>query len=383
MRHSEQVRILRQMLANVESGDFDLADGGSIAVDRYFDPARLERERRLFRDQPILVGFSSEIPNPGDFFVHADTGVPILVVRQEDRSVRAFVNVCRHRGAELATEPCGHRTNAFACPYHAWTYGLDGRLRSVTHKDAGFPALDLASRSLTALPAAEAVGMIFVRPTPGGAPVDLAEHMGVLLDDFAGFSLATHVVYEPKRFRKQADWKLFFDSSLESYHFRHVHRRTIASRFFDNHALWEWLPPHNSRNFLPKRAMVEHCQAPESEWNIREAGNLLYSLFPNTIFLVQPDHVTVMQTFPLGIGESQVRWTTLIPQAPQTDKARAHWDLNLKIFIDAIEEDFDMAESMQKGMASGANTHLSIARFEHQILRFHAALDEELAKLPA
>ncbi len=383
MRQATQVRILRHMLANVEENRFDVDEGGRIPVDRYIDPDRLERERRLFRAHPILVGFSAEIPEPGDFFVHGDTGVPILVVRQEDQSVRAFINVCRHRGAELVPEACGHKKRAFACPYHSWTYGLDGSLRSITHKEAGFPQLDPAERSLTELPAAEGVGMIFVRPTPGGAPVDLAEHMGPMLDDFASFGFASHVVYDPRTFPKRADWKLFFDTSLESYHFRHVHRNTIASRFFDNHAIWEWLPPRNSRNFLAKRVMLEFCQAPESEWNIREAGNLLYSLFPNTIFLVQPDHLTVMQTFPLGVGQSQVRWATLIPEPPATDKARAHWDLNLKIFIDAIEEDFDMAESMQKGFASGANTHLSIARFEHQILRFHAAVDAELARLSA
>lgn len=377
MRQSEQIRILRRMLDDVEQKRFDLGTGGQLPVRRYIDAQRLERERALFRSFPILVGFTDELRAPGDFFQHTETGVPILVVRQEDGGVRAFLNVCRHRGAQLVEEARGNRKHAFACPYHSWTYGLDGCLRSITHP-AGFPELDLSTRSLVELPAAEGVGMIFVRPTPGGAPVDLADHLGPMLDDFTSFGLSTHVVYEPKSFEKLMDWKLFFDTSLESYHFRHVHRNTIAARFFDNHATWEWLEPRNSRNFLPKRVLLEMAQRPEAEWNIREAGNLLYSLFPNTIFLVQPDHVTVMQTFPLDVGRSRVRWSTLIPETPADDKARGHWDRNLRIFIDAIEEDFDMAESMQRGFASGANVELQIARFEHAILRFHAAVDREL-----
>jgi phenylpropionate dioxygenase-like ring-hydroxylating dioxygenase large terminal subunit len=380
MRQPEQIRILRRMLDDVENKRFDLGKGGRIPVARYVDEARLERERLLFRRFPVLVGFTDDLRAPGDFLVHGETGAPILVVRQEDGGVRAFLNVCRHRGAQLVEEARGNRKHAFACPYHAWTYGLNGCLRSVTHP-AGFPDLDLSTRSLVELPAAEGVGMIFVRPTPSGEPIDLRDHMGPIFDDFTSFGFESHVVYEPTSFEKKMDWKLFFDTSLESYHFRHVHRDTIAPRFFDNHALWEWLPPRNSRNFLPKRVMLEMARQPEAEWNIREAGNLLYSLFPNTIFLVQPDHVTVMQTFPLGVGRSQVRWSTLIPEAPSSDKAKKHWDLNRKIFIDAIEEDFDMAESMQRGFDSGANVELSIARFEHAILRFHAAVDRELELL--
>jgi phenylpropionate dioxygenase-like ring-hydroxylating dioxygenase large terminal subunit len=379
MRHDEQVRIIRRLLANVENDEFDVGTGGSIPVARYIDRARLTRERTLFKSQPILVGFSAQLSAPGDFFLHDETGVPLVVVRQEDGSVRAFLNVCRHRGARLLEEPCGNRRHAFACPYHSWTYAIDGRLRSVTHP-SGFPQLDMAQHSLVELPAAEGVGMIFVRPTPGTAAIDLAEHMGPMYEDFVSFGFSSHVVYEPKAFTKRMDWKLFFDTSLESYHFRHVHRNTIAPRFFDNHALWEWLPPRNSRNFLPKRVVLEMAREPEEKWNIREAGNLLYSLFPNTIFLVQPDHLTVMQTFPTDVGQSQVRWTTLIPEPPRSDKARGHWDRNLKVFIDAIEEDFDMAESMQRGFDSGANTHLTIARFEYSILRFHAAVDEALGE---
>ncbi len=380
MKHDEQVRIIRRVLDNLSRNTFDMGDGGTLSVDRYLDPGRLTRERKvLFRQFPILVGFSSQIPHSGDWFLHRLTGVPILVVRQEDGGIRAFINTCRHRGVELVEGPAGHARRAFACPYHAWTYGLNGDLKSVTHPD-GFPDLDKSCRGLVQLPSAEGHGMIFVRPSPGH-PIDLDAWLGDIARDFDSFGFDDDVLYAPRTFDKEIDWKMFFDTSLEGYHFRHAHRDTIASMFLDNQAVWEWLPPWHSRNFLPKRTVADLAARPEAEWDIRTAGNLLYSIFPNTIVLIQPDHATIMQTYPTEtVGQSKVYWSTLIPAPPETDKAIAHWDANLKVFIDAIEEDYDMAESIQRGLGSGANGHLTFGRYEHQVLAFHDAVDRALAE---
>lgn len=380
MKHDDQVRLIRRVLDNMANNSFDMGDGGELAVERYIDPDRLARERTiLFRRFPILVGFSSQLRAPGDWLLHRLTGIPILVVRQTDGGIRAFVNTCRHRGVELVDAPNGHARRAFVCPYHAWTYGLDGALLSVTHPD-GFPDLDRSCHGLTRLPAAEGHGMIFVRPSPSDT-FELDDWLGQIATDFDSFGFADHVLYAPTAFDKAIDWKLFFDTSLEGYHFRHAHRDTIAAMFLDNQAVWEWLPPWHSRNFLPKREVVELADRPEAGWNIRTAGNLLYTIFPNTIVLVQPDHAAVMQTFPTdGVGHSTVFWGTLVPEAPATDKAKAHWDANLKLFIDAIEEDYAMAESIQRGLDTGGNSHLTFGRYEHQVLTFHDTVDRALAE---
>lgn len=380
MNHAEQVRLIQRVLDNLSSNAFDMGAGGRIPVDHYTDPERLAREREtLFRKFPILVGFSSQLPKPGDWFLHKWTGVPILVVRQRDGSICAFINTCRHRGVELVNAPSGNTRRAFVCPYHAWTYGLDGSLLSITHPD-GFPDIDKDCNGLTRLPSAEGHGMIFVRPTPGPS-FDLDEWLGVMANDFNAFGFSDDVMYEPKTFEKAIDWKMFFDTSLEGYHFRHAHRNTIASMFLDNQAVWEWQAPWHSRNFLPKREVSGLAGRPTVDWNIRTAGNLLYTIFPNTIILVQPDHAAIMQTFPTtDVGRSMVFWGTLIPEAPSTEKAKAHWDANLKVFIDAIEEDYDMAESIQRGLSGGANSHLTFGRYEYQVMTFHDAIDRAMAK---
>ena len=378
MRHDEQVRLIDACLAHIAGGvtDMDRATTPS-PVERYIAEARLAREIDvLFRRWPILAGFSSDIPKPGDFFTLDIVGQPVLVVRQRDGGARAFLNVCRHRGTRVVAEEGGAGKRGFTCPYHAWTYGLDGALLALP--DAfGFPEIDKARTGLVALPLAEGHGMIFVRPTPGPA-FDLDAFLGsALADDFAHFGFARHVAWSWRRFPRAMNWKLFFDASLETYHLRHAHARTIAAMFCDNKGVFEWLGRHG-RALLPKRSIATLGEVPRERWNIREHGNVLYALLPNTILLVEPDHAQMMQVFPDGAGRTLVRSCMLVPERPASEKAREHWARNETIFYDALEEDFAMMESIQRGLASGANAHLTFGRYEKLPAAFHRAIEAAL-----
>eukprot|EP01036_Dinobryon_divergens_P036698 gene36698-47837_t len=142
-------------------------------VDAYSDRERAARERdSLFRSQPLFMGLSSRLSKAGDYITEDVAGMPVLLVRGPDGTVRAFANVCRHRGAPVA-EGCGN-ARAFVCPYHAWTYDAQGRLLGVTDK-AGFAGLDIGAHGLVRLPAGEKHGMIFVRATPlrEGEPAEI------------------------------------------------------------------------------------------------------------------------------------------------------------------------------------------------------------------
>src|SRR5260221_8454450 len=127
MERREQIAESKRLLAHIKQRTTSLADDVyRHNVSDYTSPAQaaLERER-FFRQGAINVGLSCRLPNPGDSLTHDWTGVPILLVRQPDRSLRAFLNVCRHRGARIA-EGASTATRSFSCPYHGWTYGLDG-----------------------------------------------------------------------------------------------------------------------------------------------------------------------------------------------------------------------------------------------------------------
>lgn len=378
MQHEIQIRLIERALEHIEHRTSDMAeDAARIPVERYTSRERLERERKLLLQRlPLVVGFGSQVAAPGDFFTHDASGIPLLVARDQDGQLGAFINACRHRGTRLEDAPCGSGKKGFVCPYHAWTYGSDGRLLAVPHRE-GFPGLDLAERGLVRLPVAERHGLVFVRPTPG-PPVDVDAYLGPFGADFEGFGLGQHVLFAPSTRTLRMNWKLLLDGSYETYHFRPTHARTIYPMFIDNTGVFDWREPH-LRMVLPKRTIERLRDVERSTWRIREHANLLYGLFPNTIVLVQPDHAMVVTVWPVDADSAIGMAGMLVPETPETSKAEAYWRRNEKIFWDAIEEDIAMGERIQATLRSGANEHLLLGRYEHLIARFHETVERCLA----
>ncbi|HEX2573932.1 MAG TPA: SRPBCC family protein [Polyangia bacterium] len=353
------------------------ATGGSAPIDIYTSPAQLDRELALlFRGGPLVVGHTSQLAAPGDFLTHDETGVPLVVLRSEAGELRAYLNVCRHRGTRIVAEPAGRRLKALVCPYHGWTYDTDGQLFHIPH-EVGFPQVDRRQSGLVPLPVVAHAGLVWVRPTPGD-PLDLPRHLGPLEPELAHLDLASHTVHQPRRFRKALNWKLAMEVFLEAYHLKRVHADSIYPLFFDNLGLHERLGRH-LRNIFPKRTITQLAHLPESERRLRPHANILYYVFPNTMLLVQPDHVSLFSAYPVGTEETEMHYCTLVPEPPTSEKALRHWQKNIDILFGAVQEDFAMGESIQRGLRSGANTHLTYGRFEHSLTYFHRSLTEALA----
>src|SRR5215467_6154473 len=184
MERQEELAVGRRLLGHIDGRTTDLAD------DLFRNPtinyscrerAALERER-LFRERPIFMGLSSRLAKPGDYLAEDVAGMPVLMTRGADGKVRAFANICRHRGAPVA-QGCGN-ARAFTCPYHGWTYDTAGKLLGTTDK-VGFAGLDLATHGLMPLPAAEKHGMLYIRAQPGGDPIDIDAVLGPIAPDLA------------------------------------------------------------------------------------------------------------------------------------------------------------------------------------------------------
>ncbi|MEJ7597688.1 MAG: SRPBCC family protein [Kofleriaceae bacterium] len=378
MQHERQVQLVRRVLAHLDARTTDREPAPTrIPISAYVDPDRFVREHAaLFRGLPLAVAHASQLSHPGDFVTHDASGVPLLIVRGDDGALAAFLNVCRHRGTQLEAAPCGSK-KAFVCPYHAWMYARDGKLASIPHADGfvgdGGPWIDPAERGLVRVPVATIAGIVFVVPTPG-ATLD-PTWLGPLAEDLAGFGVPAGQVYAPRVERHALHWKLAIDIFLEAYHLRPTHRTSIYGLFFDNVALVDPSGPH-TRNVFPKRTIRELATLPEDTWSLRHHANVLFHIFPNTLVLIEPDHVAVLHLWPRGPAETLMTSYTLVPEPPTTDKARAYWDANNAILYDATAEDFAMGASIQRGLTSGANADVVFGAFEHALAHFHRQIEQ-------
>jgi phenylpropionate dioxygenase-like ring-hydroxylating dioxygenase large terminal subunit len=361
MDHAHQVQLVRRALAHVEARTTDTDDAGPthLPVAAYLEPSL-----GVFRRLPIAVGHVSQLAEPGSFFTHDLAGAPLIVTRDDAGGVVAMLNVCRHRGTRVEGAPCGTK-KAFVCPYHAWSYARDGKRLGIPH-ERGFAGT--GDRDLVRVPAMEVEGIVFVQLTG-----ELDRGYVPFAAELAGWGIPSGHVFAPVTWRHALSWKLGIDIFLESYHLRSTHHGSIYPMFFDNIGLVDRVGPH-LRTAFPKRTIRELATRPEHEWSLRHHANVLYHVFPNTLVLIEPDHAAIVHVWPDGADRAVLHAYMLLPEPPATDKARAYWDANRAILYNAVQEDLAMGESIQRGLASGANRDVVFGAFEHALAHFHAQI---------
>ncbi len=382
MRHDVQLRLAREIFAHLDAGTTDLA--GEVCrnpVSSYTDQARLEREIGvLFRRYPLLMGLSCRIPKPGDFLTDDYSGIPILLVRGEDGRARAFYNVCRHRGARVA-EGYGNRPQWFVCPFHGWSYDLAGRLREIPD-ERSFPGVERERSGLVPLPAAERHGLLWVQPALGqdGLELDPGRHLGEVDPEIAAYGFERYHHYETRVLQQRMNWKLVMDTFLEPYHLGELHRNTVATLFEPNVCLFHPFGRH-LREILPRRSFRALRERPERDWDLIAHSVIVYVLFPNTVLVIQADHVETWRVYPWQnrADECVMVLDFFVPEPATTDSARRHWDKNMDLTIGTVrDEDFPTGEGIQRGFASGAQTHVTYGRNEPALAYFQRTVAAEL-----
>ena len=385
MDRNEELAVGRRLLGHIDGRTTDLADSlfrNRVIAYSCRERARLERDR-LFRDLPMFMGLSTRLAKAGDYLTEDVAGMPVLMTRGADGSVKAFANVCRHRGAPVA-EGCGN-ARAFTCPYHGWTYDLAGKLLGTTDK-VGFAGVDLARHGLVPLPAAERHGMLFVRPKPvqpgEEATLEVDAGLGPIATDLAALRLDTYPLFSADRVAPRINWKFAIDTFLEGYHIPHLHRKTIAPYFIGNCGTFD-SAGLNGRFCVARTSIDTVRGVPEAERSFRPHVIALYQLFPNTILIWQVDHIEIWRAFPGrdDPGRSDVELTIYKPA--DTTRPDSYWEKNRNIAIRTVmEEDFPLGERMQIGFESGATEEVIYGRNEPSLVHFHSSIRRALG-IPA
>ena len=342
--------------------DGDATPLTTLPAGAYTDPAHFDAEMRaIYRRTWVLAGFSHDLAAPGDAVPLAVAGAPVLLVRGEDGEARAFHNLCRHRSARLVAEPCS-QARAFACPYHGWTYGLDGALRSAPHwraEDGTAPAgFDAAAHGLVPVAAAEWAGMIFVRLAENGP--EFAEHIRPLAERWAPYRLDTLRAGGELAFEVGANWKLAIENFVDTYHLPFIHRQlgtmrqamAVENVDLANGRVYGYRYPRGAAE-KPKtgESFAVFPDLPESLMPVQD----IVGLFPNALFELMPDHLLVFQLVPLAADRTRERFVFLYIGEDATDPALAARRAEAAEawrFIN--EQDMAIVHELQAGMGSPA-----------------------------
>ena len=375
MRVARQIELLDRLVGVDVSQPWNYAPASMRnPAAAYTDPERFARERRiLFRERPQFVGLSGECARPGAFITADLGGIPIAVLRQEDGSLRAMVNACRHRGATLLEGRGTGGLRRIVCPYHGWTYGSDGTLLQRPGSAQGFDDV-AAGCNLHQRAVAEKYGLIFVHPT-STAPFEVDAVLCGAEQELADYGIADYVHVETRASAWNMNWKLFLDTFTESYHIRFLHKNTIAPYFLCD-LIFDAYGPHPRSIGLRKEVVDQFKEKPRAEWRLLPYSTAQYFLVPNGLLVYQLDHIEVWRVTPVDVGRSELSTSIFAPTAPADEKARKYWSKNLDILLDVTgREDFPLMERIQKNLASGALPELVYGRIEPSLVHLHAAIN--------
>jgi carnitine monooxygenase subunit len=334
-------------------------DSLSLPAWIYCDPEFFEVEKQaIFRSSWQLVCHRSDVPSIGDYHSFEFLGESVITLRGEDGGIRSFHNVCRHRASRLLDGPKGHCGKRITCPYHAWTYGLDGRLIAVPRPDS-FHELDTSRHGLVPLEQEIYMGFVFIRFAPGLPSV--REMAAPYEEELASYRLEELVPQGRVTLRPRAvNWKNVADNYSDGLHIPVAHPG--LTRLFGRSYGIEAQP------WIDKM-WGELREIPSSNWSERLYQKLLpavahlpakrqrlwtyFKLWPNVALDIYPDQIDFMQFLPISAGETLIREIAYVHPDSRPEMRAARY-LNWRINRQVNTEDKALIERVQAGMASGS-----------------------------
>ena len=348
-----------------------LSEALTIPAPWYVDPRVSELERRtIFARSWQMVGRADQIREPGQYITWELAGEPIVVVRGSDGVLRGFFNVCRHHAAAVMTEAEG-RANNLRCPYHGWTYSLEGGLKG-TPDFAGVCEFDRAANGLVPVETALWENWVFVKLERGGP--SLEEFLGAdLIGQMRLLGLDGLHWMKRRHYTVDCNWKVFVDNYLDGgYHVPHLHKGLDSVLDYSNYTI-----ENGARHCLQSSPMVSEGTEAQTG-NVRKGERALYYwIYPNFMINWYEGVMDTNIVCPRGVDRTEVIFDFYF--ADVSEQAREHNLASIEVGHRIQDEDLGICKSVQRGLASQAYVagRLSVRREAGEHL-FHKLLYSDL-----
>ena len=350
-----------------------LAHAYTIPAFWYIDPRIAELERRaIFHRTWQTIGRTDQVSKPGDFFTADLDGEPLVIARGADGVLRAFYNVCRHHAAAVVTEPSGHAAN-FRCPYHGWTYGIDGALKGTPDFD-GVCDFDRAKNGLVPVRVETWEHFVFVNLDADAA--SLHDFLGSLVGRVAPLNLRALHFFERRVYELNCNWKVYVDNYLDGgYHVPHLHKGLNSVLEYANYTI------ENADRFSLQSSPVKaSTPGADSDAAATRHGDRAYYFwqYPNFMLNWYEGYLDTNLVLPLSIDSCRVIFDFYF--ADVDGAAGEHNRQSIAVSHRVQEEDVDICEAVQRGLHSNAYQagRLSVRREAGEHL-FHRLLYADLA----
>jgi nitrite reductase/ring-hydroxylating ferredoxin subunit len=374
------LRLVDRVRALHAAGSTDQAPGTWVEpVANYLDPELFEAEKALlFRTVPLPLALSCELVGGNSWKAIDVAGTPVVITRDAKGAVHAMLNVCRHRGAEVCAPGLG-KSRTLTCPYHAWSYRMDGQLAGV-YGASTFGDFDKEQRGLVRLPVEERLGLVFVCLTPG-MPMDLDAWLGDMAPVLADLRL-DECHHFSTRMMPGPNWKVAVEGYLEGYHFASLHTNTVFKTNLSNTSAWDAFGPHQ-RNAFALRPVETLGDTPREQWDPAMLAGPIVWLFPGfAIAGGWRDRIAV--AFPLPGAtptESMTEQRILTRQPVGDDHARHEAEFARDWFYDVTYgEDYLTGYGVQKGIPALQDQTMIFGRNEPGVQHLHRSINAVMAE---
>jgi len=347
----------------------------TVAAESYTSAVRHTQDTAMLLASPQLVGYVSELPRPGTYCTKTVMGRSILLTRAADGLVRAFENVCLHRQSRIA-DGCG-AARRLACPYHSWSYDLNGNLAGVPGKE-GFPESSSGTPRLTELPATECAGFLWIS-LDRDATLDIPAFLGPLADELDSWGIGRWSPLGEKVLDCPINWKLAIDTFAENYHFATVHKTTFATIARSNCTVFDSFGPHH-RLVFPLNGIVDLDDLPEAQWEPLQAMVVIYALFPNIVISCTVANGELFRVYP---GDVPGRSITVHQNSTPLDVSEESTAAGAAAVFEYAhstvrDEDYALVAGLQANLESGVRAHLVFGRNEPGLHHRHTTWAEAL-----